>query len=204
MISMNAPLVRSSGAPLERRIGWTVILILAAIAALIPASSKAGDLADDYRIVVERRQQLEDRRGEYEKQQNILGGRQKTLTILFYQCVSRRDRAYWEQKITQADESMKKLEGVRLDLDKLRDDIAKTRQGLEKRRQDIESRHTNKTAGTPYEAEFREYMAALEKDVFQRVEAELFPASQNYITEMNAYNDFLKESVSVCVKPKGD
>ncbi|PID73655.1 MAG: hypothetical protein CSB33_02590 [Desulfobacterales bacterium] len=180
------------------------LLFLGCLVFLSASPASAASLVDDYHQLVAQRQKLEAERKKYEAEQARLAAQQKSLLTLFFQCISRQKKDLWEEKVSQADAITKKIEEMRLKLPPLRKEIDKNRKELEKERQAIEARHTHKGPGTPYELDFRHYIKGLQDRYFHRLASELFPGYEAYIREMAAYNQFLKDSVGLCMGQKID
>ncbi|GBC60471.1 hypothetical protein DENIS_1424 [Desulfonema ishimotonii] len=172
------------------------------ICGMFSPTSYAGTLADDYSTVVQRRYDLEAQRKGYEKQLGTLAARKKSLTLLFFQCVSQKNKDFWETKLAESNASNDELSANRLELIDLRNHLDQTRKGLEEKRLEIEKKHTAKGPGTPYETEFREYMQALETEYFTLLETDLFEGYKTYLSKIEAHIGFLKESVGTCMKRK--
>ncbi|MEE4355227.1 MAG: hypothetical protein V2I97_02090 [Desulfococcaceae bacterium] len=162
--------------------------------------SMAGTLAEDYNALVSKRVELEDVRKKHESRLSTLSSQKKSLTIVFYKCVSGEDKEFWEKKLNESEETTAQLEAERKELAELRQHVSRIRRDLEKRRVSIEENHKNKGPGTPYETEFRAYMAALQKDYFDLLTGELFKGYEAYLAHLEAYNASLKESVGKCMK----
>ena len=165
-----------------------------------PIPAAAAELADDYRELVETRQALEQERRGYEADLATLGARIRSLNIVFFQCVTLAEKDFWEARIDEANAAKDRLEIERGALAEVRNRVDRARRDLETRRREIEAAHTRKGPGTPYETEFREYMAALENDYFAPLRRDLFRGYERYRENVQAYIDLLKDSVSRCMK----
>lgn len=177
-----------------------VPFLLLGIALSAPAT--AG-LAEDYRERVETRQSLEAERRRYEASLAALSAQIRSLNMVFFQCVSLKEKDFWEARINEANAAKDRLEAERQALAEVRDRVDRARQALETRRQEIEAAHTRKGPGTPYETDFREYMAALESDYFTPLREDLFQGYEKYQEGIRAYIELLKDSVSHCMKRDG-
>lgn len=162
----------------------------------------AGTLQEDYQALVQQRQVLENQRREYESRLQTLAGQVKSLTIVFFQCMTHKDKAYWEEKVARSKMIRNELETERKEIAQLRREINPVRQELEERRRAIEERHTRKGPGTPYETEFREYMEALRTEYFGTLTGELFAGYDTYAKEMTDYIEFLKTAIAPCMNRK--
>jgi DNA repair exonuclease SbcCD ATPase subunit len=184
----------------RKKIMKSLLNAVMAVLFLLTGWAHAGTLQEDYQAMEARRQELENKRNGYEDQLKTLTSQQKSLTLIFYQCISQKDRDYWEAKLSEAQKTIEEMEAERLQIKEIRKRIDGIRQEMEKRRLEIENSHTNKGPGTPYETEFRVYMGNLEENYFKALENELFTAYIGILDRMEAYNLFLKESVSHCGK----
>jgi len=160
----------------------------------------AGTLSEDYQELVKQRVELENKRKDYEARIAALSSQKKSLTIVFYQCISQKDKDYWEKKLTEANEANTSLEKERLGLADVRKGISEIRSNKEKQRVEIENMHTYKGPGTQYEPDFRLYMDALKNEYYNMLEQELFPGYDSYIKNLNEYISFLKKTVGKCMK----
>lgn len=163
-------------------------------------TTHAWKLQEDYKALEKRRQELEEKRKAYETQLIKLVSQKKSLTVIFFQCVSPKEKDYWEAKIAEAQATNEKLEKERKALIELRKEMNRNRARLEQRRVDIEAEYTPKTPGSPYETAFNEYMIALEKEYFQPLEQTLFKGYEAHLANMQDNIAFLKDSVSRCMK----
>ncbi len=160
----------------------------------------AGFLQDEYKVLEQKRSEFEKQRKNYETRLNSLIHKKKSITMVFYQCISKKDKAYWEKKLAKAQEKLDDMENDRSSLVNLRKKLNKIRKNLENERLDIEARHTFKGPGTPYETEFREYMKKLESEYFSPLEKELFPGYNSYLSKLEDYILFLKQTIKPCLK----
>ncbi|MDM8539205.1 hypothetical protein QUF70_20820, partial [Desulfobacterales bacterium HSG17] len=100
-------------------------------------TSFAGTLSEDYQELVKKRIELENKRKEFETRLTALASQKKSLTIVFYQCISQKDKEYWEKKLTEANDANSSLEKERLELADIRKKIGKIRSKKEQQRVDI-------------------------------------------------------------------
>jgi chromosome segregation ATPase len=170
--------------------------LIALFCAAIPAM--AG-LSEDYQALVQTRQTLEQERQNHESRLAAMGNQIRSLNMVFFQCVSIEEKDFWEARINEANTAKDALEAERKALAELRKTIDAARRDLETRRREIEASHTRKGPGTPYETEFREYMAALESDYFSPLQNQLFDGYQGYEKDLQAYINLLKDSVGRCM-----
>jgi DNA repair exonuclease SbcCD ATPase subunit len=168
-----------------------------------PAAAAQTELAAEYRRVVDKRQELERKRQEYEASLASLSSQIRSLNMVFFQCVSLKEKDFWEARINEANAAKDRLEAERKTLADLRKRIDAARKALEQRRRNIEASHVRKGPGTPYETEFRDYMAALESDYFQPLQNQLFEGYERYRRDVRSYIDLLKDSVGRCMKRDG-
>lgn len=171
---------------------------------LCAAGPATAGLSEDYQELVQTRQELEQERRSQESRLEAMGKQIRTLNMLFFQCVTLKEKNFWEARINDANAAKDALEVKRQALAELRKEIDATRRNLETRRQEIEASHTRKGPGTPYESEFREYMAALESDYFSPLRNRLFGGYEAYEKDIRAYIGLLKDSVGRCMKRKPD
>lgn len=179
-----------------RRLMAVLFPLIGLLCGAIPAM--AG-LSEDYQELVQRRQTLEQDRKTHESRLAAMAGQIRSLNMVFFQCVSLKEKDFWEARINEANAAKDALEVQRKALAELRKNIDAARRNLETRRQEIEAAHTRKGPGTPYETEFREYMAALESDYFLPLQNRLFGGYEGYQKELQAYIDLLKDSVGRCM-----
>jgi len=179
---------------------WIAALAVFALVLLPPVHSSAASLQEDYRAFEIQRQSLEETRRAYETRLTALASQVKSLNIVFFQCVSPKEPDYWEGKIAEVKQIRDDLETERKVLSTLRKQINKEARRLERRRQEIEKTHTRKGPGTPYEADFRKYMAELSEEYFQPLEDRLFAGYDAYLSGVDYYIEFLKQSVTPCLK----
>lgn len=178
------------------RIGIVLILL----SCFCTQISFAGTLSDDYQELVKKRVELENKRKEFETRLTALSSQKKSLTIVFYQCISQKNKDYWEEKLNEANEANTGLEKKRLELIDLRKKIDLIRSNTEKQRVEIEQKHTRKGPGTQYETDFRDYMGSLQENYYNSLEQELFPGYESLLGDMNANISFLKTTVGKCMK----
>lgn len=169
----------------------------------INGAGAQSELAAEYQQLVTQRQKLEQKRREYEASIASLSSQIRSLNMVFFQCVSLKEKEFWETRINETNRAKDQLEVQRKELAVLRNRIDAARKTLEKRRREIEASHTRKGPGTPYETEFRTYMAALESDYFQPLQDQLFDGYEQYGQAVRSYIDLLKDSVSRCMKRDG-
>ena len=176
------------------------LIAFAILVCLCATTAHAWKLQDDYKVLEKRRQELEEKRKAYETQLIKLVSQKKSLTVIFFQCVSPKEKDYWEAKIAEAQAANEKLETERQALIQIRKKMNENRSRLEQRRVDIEAGHTRKIPGSAYETEFNAYMIALEQEYFQPLEQELFTGYEAHLSAMESNIAFLRESVSRCMK----
>lgn len=174
-----------------------VFLVLVCFCATV---AHAWKLQEDYKALEKRRSELEQKRKAYEDRLIQLISQKKSLTVVFFQCVSPKEKDYWEAKIAEAQAADEKLETERQSLIEIRKRMNANRSRLEQWRVEIEAKHTRKTPGSAYEAEFNEYMAALEQEYFQPLEQTLFKGYEDHLAAIESNIAFLKESVSRCME----
>lgn len=177
------------------------------------AVSGAGTLQEDYREVVEKRQTLEKERAEYERRQQALSSDLQQITKDLNHCIyetrmraleKRKHKIYeswrtiWESRLKEAEIARRSAEEVRRSLTQLWRELSEVRGKFEALRQEIENRHTRKGPGTPYEEEFRGYMASLESNYFDRIENELFAGYDEYLNGARGYLRLLSNSLEMC------
>ena len=179
---------------------WIAALAVFAFVLLPTDHSSAASLQEDYRAFEARRQSLEETRRGYETRLATLASQVKSLNIVFFQCVSPKEPDYWEGKIAEVKRIRDDLETERKVLSTLRKQVNEVGRRLEQRRQEIEETHTRKGPGTPYEADFRRYMADLSEEYFQPMENRLFAGYDAYLSGVDYYIEYLKESVGPCLK----
>ena len=160
----------------------------------------AGTLSEDYQKLVKKRVELENKRKNFEARLSSLSSQKKSLTIVFYQCISQKDKEYWEKKLTEANKANTSLEKERLELADVRKKISEIRSKKEKQRVEIEQKYTKKGPGTQYEVDFRQYMEALKNEYYNLLEQELFPGYDSYMKNIDEYISFLKKTVGKCMK----
>ncbi len=161
----------------------------------------AGELQDDYKKLEIKRQKLEKQRKQYEARLKALSLQRQRLTSNLFQCISKDwkgDR--WGPKLDQAESTREKLENERLNIVKLRVDINKARGEFESTRAMIENTYKIKTPGSEYETEFRRYMNGLDDQYFSRLKKELFRDYEKYLSGIEKYLIFLKDSIELCKK----
>lgn len=179
---------------------WHAVLVMAMFCAFGSLDVYAASLQEDYRAFEAQRQALEEKRRGIESRIAALSSQVKSLNMVFFQCVSPKEPDYWEDKIAEAKRIRDDLETERLEMSKLRKQINQDGKRLEMRRREIEETHTRKGPGTPYETDFRQYMAALSNEYFLPMESRLFAGYQKYLEGVENYVAFLKDSVSRCMK----
>jgi len=184
------------------KIIWQTASVFLTLCCFFVNKPFAGTLSEDYNALVEQRMELEEIRKQHENRFSVLSAQKKSLTLVFFQCVSRNDRAFWEAKLAEAEAGIAKLETERKKLVDLIEQAATVRRDLEKKRIDIENRHSSKSPGSPYETEFREYMNALRAEYFTLLKEELFTGYVTYLSHVEDYNSFLKDAVSRCMNRK--
>jgi DNA repair exonuclease SbcCD ATPase subunit len=172
---------------------------LALVGLLFAAIPAMAGLSEDYQELVQTRQTLEQERQSHESRLETMGNQIRSLNMVFFQCVSLKEKDFWEARINEANAAKDALEVERKTLAELRKKIDAARRDLETRRREIEAAHTRKGPGTPYETEFREYMAALESDYFIPLQNQLFDGYEGYKKTLQAYIDLLKDSVGRCM-----
>ncbi len=178
------------------RLGIALFILISGFASF----AFAGPLQDEYKVLEQKRVELEQKRKNYETRLNSLIHKKKSITMVFYQCISKKDKAYWEENLTMAQKKLDNMENERATLVTLRKKLNKIRKKLENERVDIEARHTFKGPGSPYETEFRKYMKKLESEYFALLEKELFPGYNSYLTKLENYISFLKKTIKPCIR----
>ncbi|MFP4348048.1 MAG: hypothetical protein ACOC3W_08165 [Thermodesulfobacteriota bacterium] len=179
---------------------WIAALAVFVLVVLPAVHTFAASLQEDYQSFEAERQSLEETRRGYESRMTALASQVKSLNMIFFQCVSPKQPDYWEEKIAEAKRIRDDLEAERKELSKIRKSVNAEGRRLEQRRQEIEETHTRKGPGTPYETDFREYMAALSNEYFEPLETRLFAGYDAYLSGVEQYVAFLKESVGPCMK----
>ncbi|MFP4308862.1 MAG: hypothetical protein ACLFRG_21695 [Desulfococcaceae bacterium] len=174
------------------------------IGLLCTAIPAMAGLSEDYQELVQTRQELEQERRNYESRLEAMGKQIRTLNMVFFQCATLKEKDFWEARINEANAAKNELEVERKALAKIRKEIDAARRDLEARRREIEASHLRKGPGTPYETEFRDYMAALQSDYFSPLRNRLFDGYEAYGKEVQAYIDLLKDSVGRCMNRKPD
>ncbi|MCP4104332.1 MAG: hypothetical protein GY749_02170 [Desulfobacteraceae bacterium] len=166
---------------------------------LFVQSPIAGELQEEYKKLEIKRKTLEKQRKQYEARVKALSLQRQRLTSNLFQCISKdRKGDRWESKLNQAESTREKLETERLKIVNLRVDINKVRGEFENTRAMIESTYKIKTPGSEYETEFRRYMNGLDDQYFSRLEKELFKNYENYLSKIESYLIFLKNSIKLC------
>jgi len=184
------------------KIIWQTALVFLTLCCFFVNKPFAGTLSEDYNALVSQRMELEEIRKQHENRFSVLSAQKKSLTLVFFQCVSRNDREFWESKMAEAEAGIAKLEAEKKKLVDLIEQTATVRRDLEKKRVDIENRHSSKAPGTPYETEFREYMKSLETEYFTLLKNDLFTGYVAYLSHLEDYNSFLRDAVGRCMKRK--
>lgn len=179
---------------------WYVASAALLLCILTALPAFAASLQEDYRAFEIQRQSLEEKRRGYESRIAALSSQVKSLNMIFFQCVSPKEPDYWEAKIAEVKRIRDDLETERKVLSTLRKQVNEVGRRLERRRQEIEETHTRKGPGTPYEADFRRYMADLSEAYFQPMENRLFAGYDAYLSGVDYYIEYLKESVGPCLK----
>ncbi len=185
-----------------------------ALCLMMPASlALAGTLQSDYAALEARRKALESQRRGYEKQLQkqaeainqvaddlndcVYETRMKALKMKKHK-IYETWRGIWESRLKEAEVARKTSEEERRELIQTWRELDKVRQALEEKRAEIEESHTVKGPGSAYEKAFREYMAELEDQYFQRLENELFEGYRTYLDGAEGYLMFMKGSLSIC------
>ncbi len=179
-----------------------IVLLSLFIYNILPGIVVAGALAEDYNEQILQRQELENRRRDYENRLTALASQNKNLTMVFYQCISRKEKDLWEARLDKSAKAKEQMETHRLAIAEIRKRLGDIRQQLEQKRLDIESAYTDKGPGSEYETAFRAYMKELDETYFQALSGELFREYDVYFSEMEAHIAFLKECVGQCMKRK--
>ncbi len=175
--------------------------------------SVAGSLQEDYQVVVKKRRDLEKKRMDYERRLEAVSAEMRQVTKELNDCIyktrmraleKRKHKIYeswrniWESRLKEAEMARRSAEEVRRSLKQLWRDLSDTRKRFEERRQKIENQHTYKGPGTPYEREFRAYMADMETAYFDRIEKELFAGYDEYLKGARGYVKLLTNSLQMC------
>ena len=159
----------------------------------------AETLQSDYKALERDRKKLEKQRKYYEEQIGTLNAQANDLRHQIIECGAKSEG--WEDRlgIRQAAE---RLEAQRTAITEMRSNLDKKRLGIEQARIGIEKKYSDKSAGSEYEKEFRQYMENLRNEYIVPVETQLLQRYEQYLSGFENYILLLKNTLQLCREKK--
>ena len=159
----------------------------------------AATLQSDYKALERDRKKLEKQRKYYEEQIAALSSQANDLRHQITECASKPDG--WEDRLGIR-QSAEKLETQRAAIAEMRSNLDKKRLGIEQARIGIEKKYSDKSTGSEYEQEFRQYMENLHNDYIVPVETQLLQRYEKYLSGFENYIPLLKNTLQLCKEKK--
>ncbi len=159
----------------------------------------AETLQSDYKALERDRKKLEKQRKYYEEQISTLNAQANDLRHQIIECGAKSDG--WEDRLGIR-QSAEKLETQRAAISEMRSNLDKKRLGIEQARIGIEKKYSDKTPGSEYEKEFRQYMENFRNEYIVPVETQLLQRYEQYLSGFENYILLLKNTLQLCKEKK--
>lgn len=193
---------------------WFTAMIVGLLC-LAVSMADAGTLREDYLQMEKTRKDLEKKRNAHETRLEGLCTALKEEVVELNECIDQRrevlkakgdGRMYkdfvqiWEMRFKEAEMVRTSTEALRKEIDELRKSLDNVRVDFEKMRQGIEKKYAKIRRDHQYEKDFREYMAKMQAEYFDRIRGELFSEYENYINGVEGYKILIESSLDLCRK----
>ncbi|MFH0783441.1 MAG: hypothetical protein V2B20_16015 [Pseudomonadota bacterium] len=176
-----------------------LLLVLIPLALASICSVAKADMRDDYKILVERRINLERQDKQCVEHRENLDATTKGIEMRWGRCSGGRWAAVWAPFEARLQLGLQALEKKRNEVCQLKKDLMKVRSAVEKNRRAIESKYMG-NMGPQYEEEFIEYMDNLEQTYLVPYEDQYIHSVNRYLVAVELWQESANEAIMACAE----